>query len=139
MAGTYSIAALETKADCDAALVPLRLRRDEAAAETSALAFELQTYADPAARKAEITRLNTKLATVQTDLTTLPEGKEKRDAENEMASYLRRRNQLVSQSETHGGDDKIVLEFKLEMAKQTNTEAAALVTLIETHKDTLPN
>ena len=134
MAGTYSLAALETKADCAAALVPIRLRRDEAAADASALAFELQTYGDPAARKAETTRLNTKLATVQADLLTLPEGKEKRDAENEMASYLRRRNQLVNQSETHGGDDKIVLEFKLEMAKQTNTEATGLVTAIEAHQ-----
>ncbi|MBF9222003.1 hypothetical protein [Hymenobacter ruricola] len=137
MAGTYSLTALETKADCAAALTPLRLRRDEAAAETSALAFALQTYGDPAARKAEITRLNAKLTAVQADLGTLPEGKEKRDSENEMASYLRRRNQLVGQSETHGGDDKIVLEFKLEMARQTNTEATALVAAIETHADTL--
>jgi hypothetical protein len=134
MAGTYSITALETKADCAAALTPLRLRRDEAAADVSALAFDLQTYGDPVARKAEITRLNTKLAGVQADLLALPEGKEKRDTENDMATFLRRRNLLVSQSETHGGDDKIVLEFKLEMARQTNTEATALVTAIETHE-----
>ncbi|WP_210517853.1 hypothetical protein [Hymenobacter terricola] len=137
MAGTYSLPDLLTKADCAAALLPMRLRRDEAGAEASTLAFTLQTFGDPAARKTEITRLNTKLTGVQADLLTLPEGKEKRDTENEMASYLRRRNTLVDQSETHGGDDKILLEFKLEMAHQTNTEATALVTAIEAREATL--
>ena len=137
MAGTYSIPALETKADCAAVLVPMRLRRDEANADVSALAFTLQTYGDPVARKAEITRLNTKVTTAQADLLTLPEGKEKRDTEDDMGTYIRRRNQLVNQGETHGSDDKIVLEFKLEMARQTSAEAATLVTAIEAHQDGL--
>lgn len=139
MAGTYSLTALETKADCAAVLVPMRLRRDEAAADVSALAFTLQTYGDPAARKAEITRLNTKVADAQADLLTLPEGKEKRDTEDDMGTYIRRRNQLVNQSETHGSDDKIVLEFRLEMARQTSAEATALVTAIETRQNGLPS
>lgn len=134
----YSLAALETKADCDAALVPLRLRRDEAAADLSAFAFDLQTFGDPAARKAEVTRLNGKLSTAQADLLTLPEGREKRDLEDQLASYTRRRNQLVNQGDSRGGDDKVLLEFRLEMARQTNTEAIALVTAIEAHKDGLP-
>ena len=137
MPGTYSLTALETRADCAAALTPLRLRRDEAAADVSALSFDLQVFGDSAARKAEITRLNTKLTNVQTDLLTLPEGKEKRDAENDMAGFLRRRNQLVGQSETHGGDDKVLLEFKLEMARQTAAEATALVAAIEARQPTL--
>jgi hypothetical protein len=138
MPGTYSLTALETRADCAAALTPLRLRRDEAAADVSALSFDLQVFGDSTARKAEITRLNTKLTNVQTDLLTMPEGKEKRDAENDMAGFLRRRNQLVGQSETRGGGDKILLEFKLEMARQTAAEATALVTAIEARQPTLP-
>ena len=137
MAGTYSLSSLETKADCAAAATPLRLRRDEATADASALAFDLQTFADPVARKAEIARLAAKVTAGQADLLTLPEGREKRDAENEVGSLIRRRNTLLNQSETRGADDKVLLEFRLEMARQTQAEATTLVAAIEAHSDTL--
>ena len=136
---TYSLAALDTQAACAAALLPLRLRRDEAAAEVSATTFALQAFAAPATRQAEITRLNTRLAAVQAELPTLPEGKEKRKTENEMAGLLRRRNRLLSQNQTRSGDDKVVLEFQREMARQTQAQASALVAAIEAHQATLPH
>jgi hypothetical protein len=135
---TYSLPALETRADCDAALGPLRLRRDEAAADVSALAFDLQTFSDPAARRAEITRLNGKISAGQAELLTLTEGREKRKLEDEVGSYTRRRNLLLNQSETRGGDDKVLLEFRLETARLTSDEATTLVAGIETHKAALP-
>jgi hypothetical protein len=134
---SYSLTALETWADCDAALVPLRLRRDEATAETTALAFELQIFADPAARRAEITRLNAKISTAQAELLTLVEGREKRKLENELGSYNRRRNLLLDQNETQGSDDKVLLEFRHELARQAAAEATSLVSAIEARKATL--
>ena len=41
--------------------------------------------------------------------------------------------------ETHGGDDKVVLEFKLKMDRQTATEATALVTTLETRQTAQPS
>ena len=40
----------------------------------------------------------------------------------------------MGQSESLHGDNKIVLEFKLELAHQANAEATTLVTAIKAHK-----
>ncbi|RYU78901.1 hypothetical protein [Hymenobacter persicinus] len=134
----YSITQLATKADCDLVLVPLTQKRDQAANRRSNLAFQLQTFSDPAGRNAELSRLNRRIADAQADLPTLPEGKTKRDLENELATNTKRRNQLLNQSDAQGSDDRVLLEFEQATLIQAHDEAVSLIGQVESHKATLP-
>ena len=134
----YSINNLTTKADCDRVLGPLALKRDEAANRKSNLAFRLQNFNDPAARAAEITRLNRRVSEGQTELATMAEGKLKRDLEDEVSISTRRRNQLLNQADTQGSDDRLLVEFELEIVTKTFDEAVTLIPQIEARKAALP-
>lgn len=133
----YSIADLLTKADCDLVIGPLTKKRDEAANRKSNLAFDLKNFGDPAARAAELTRLNRRIADAETDLPTMADGREKRKLDDEMGRYKARRNQLLNQSETQGADDRVLLEFELTNVTATHDEAMRLIQQMEDHKDTL--
>ncbi|GAA3949897.1 hypothetical protein [Hymenobacter algoricola] len=134
----YSIDQLATKADCDRVLVPLTQKRDEAANRKSNLAFRLQTFGDPAARAAEITRLSRRISDAQADLPGMTEGREKRRVEDELSTYIKRRNQFINQNEEQGTDDRVMLEFEVATATQTHDEAVGLVGLVQVRKDSLP-
>ena len=134
----YTIDQLATKADCEQVLVPLTQNRDEAANRKSNLAFRLQTFGDPAARAAEITRLSRRIADAQADLPTMAEGRDKRRVEDELATNTKRRNQLLNQGEAQGSDDRVLLEYELTTTAQAQTEADALIGQVQTRKDSLP-
>lgn len=133
----YSITDLLTKADCDLVLGPLAKKRDDAANRRTNLAFDLKNFGDPAARNAELTRLNRRIADAETDLPTMSENREKRKLEDEMGRHKARRNQLINQAETQGPDDQVLLEFELASVTAIHDEAVDLIRQVEIHKDTL--
>ncbi|RTQ46520.1 hypothetical protein EJV47_21445 [Hymenobacter gummosus] len=133
----YSISDLTTRAECEQVTKVLVKKRDEAANRRTNLAFELQNFGDPAARAAELTRLNRRITDAQTDLPTMPDGREKRKVENELSSHTRQRNTLLNQADAQGSDDRVLLEFELFNVAAAHDEAVRLITEVEAHRNTL--
>jgi hypothetical protein len=134
----YSITDLATRAECDLVIGSLSKKRDEAANRRTNLAFQLRNFGDPAARTAELNRLNRRIADAQDDLPTMQEGREKRRVENELGTHTRQRNQLLNQAEAQGGDDRVLLEFELFNVTASHDEAVRLIGEVETRKAALP-
>ncbi|WP_400192561.1 hypothetical protein [Hymenobacter sp. B81] len=127
-----------TKADSDQVITALGLRRTEAANRMSNLAFRLETFGNPEARAAEVARLTNRINNAQAELATMPDGRPRRDLEDELGTNTRKRNQLLNQSEKQGPDDRVLLEFELALATQTHAELLALIPQVQTHRDSLP-
>jgi hypothetical protein len=135
----YNLNFLTNKAECDLVLKPLSHERDAAVNRQSTLALQLENFGNPEAIKAEITRLNTRIASDEAELLLMQPGKEQREKENELSRDKVRRNRLVELSEKQGKDDRMMKEFELACIGKKVEEANTLIGLIEARKADLPN
>ena len=135
----YSVDDLPTKAACDAVLAVIGREHDAAANRKSNLAFQLQHFGDAATIQAEITRLTTRITDGEADVSTMTEGKEKRDAEDVLSHNRIRRNDLLDRADKQGADGKVLKEFELAWVTQKLDESTILITQVETRKNALPS